>query len=246
MAFAGTDLAFWTPPPAGGYSAPAANFDGTNDYGTNTTLTGLTSSGIGLASVWHRRTSTGTGLRRLFRMAFTNNVTNFAIYHQNDAIFILGQNTGGTAVLTGSLALDDADFGWHHDIISWDLSSSSNRDWYRDGSVASPTWSVYTISGSVGYGTSTRHVGLGAQAAGTEKWVGDLGPMFVKWGGSYVTAASRLSEFIAGGVPPAAAPTDGMFVFDGDETTYMTNLGTLGNIMTVVGALSAASLPVQV
>lgn len=53
--------------------------------------------------------------------------------------------TGGTNVISVTATTDYlASDGWVHTLISFDLSNSSNRFYYRDDVAQSPTWGTYT------------------------------------------------------------------------------------------------------
>lgn len=231
------------------YAPSAVALDGTNDYIESDDAAPLDDSKNWTGSIWFRYPHEASfdseallGASAASRGLVILLATNFDA--STFTVQFLGYTPAGTLILNSgaiSPAITLTGGGWHHLMYSIGIASSSTRWVYLDG-VAVTTgfaWSTYTDA-ALGYGSADLRLG----AHGASLFEGDLGPVALSNTLTDLSVAGNRAKFIADGLPVQPVPGDWPIVFDGDETGYATNLGTLGDAFTLVGALGEGQTPV--
>jgi hypothetical protein len=239
---------------AGGYTANAVHFDGTNDYLTRgADLTGNADGKVGLLSVWVNLTG-GDGV---FKTVWASRIAGGAgprvTLQRTDGNKwqMLGANAAGTVILnmTSTTSYTSAS-GWHNVRASWDLLNGDG--WLYVGDTDDLAAGATLTNDTLDY-TIAQHV-VGAVYAGSflQLLDGDLADLYVNYAEvqDQSVEANRRKFFSATGKPVSlgadgSTPTGtAPIVFLSNATaTWQTNLGGGGGF-TEVGALTdAASSP---
>lgn len=227
------------------FTPVGAVFDGTNDYAT-ATIAGLDSTMMTL-SAWFFVAALGSA-RTLFddpRSGPGLTLTN------TNLLQCEWKNTGSTSILRVDFGTISTT-GWHHVILSCDITNTSKRHAYLDDSAAAVVWNTYN-GGAGSFGLNGATYGLGATSGGTQKLAGGLAELF-HMHGQYMdlSVAANRQKFrgsdghpvdlgTTGDVPFGTAPHIYLSIRDGQTANeFVANRGTGGNF-TLTGALALAS-----
>lgn len=228
-----------TPKAAAGYTAVAADFDGTNDYARRGgDLTGNADSKVGLVSLWFNAEG-GDGTYRGILASYD---TYFAVFLDNsNYLRVTARNSSGTQILyMQSTVTYSAGGGWHHLLAAWDLATGVGQ-LYSDGVdrlAGSPTLTNNTID----YTRIEWHLGEGSYE---RLWNGCLSEVYFNNAATLDISNSTNREKFrsAGGLPvdlgsTGATPTGAqpIMYFKNAAASFGTNSGSGGNF-TVTGTL---------
>ena len=239
------------------YDPDAAQFDGTNDYGTRTSaLTGTSGSETKVCgSVWVRFNDTAQDdLIVSMQNASGDSDHNFNLRRKSSngavALRIWKLGAGVYVQVNSEKNLDDG--LWHH--IAWniDISSGPTIQLYVDGvddKAAGGTESTGTIV------ANCANIGIGIdQRTSGEILKGDIADLWVQFGENLdLSTSSNLEKFRSSngepvdlgstGQTPTGTTPEMFFHLDDGETAnnFMTNAGSGGTI-TLAGTLSSTSL----
>lgn len=230
------------------YTTTASDYDGTNDYATLAGGIGGTSNKTATVSFWFRDdapTGSDCGIISLAsptmyvylgKGSFDRFQWRFA---QDDG------TTDGLDFVTANSSKPE-DSNWHHFIASVDMSNTSNRHVYVDGSdvTSGVTWTHYVDAALDWDNTGSASIGS-YNASGLLKHNGCLSELWMTNEYIDLSVAANLAKFIADGKPVSlgadgSTPTGTqplVYVPDGDPST---NAGSSGNF-TITGALDACS-----
>lgn len=234
----------------------SADFDGANDYLTNSSLAGTTDSTSGIISFWYRIDG-GNGIDRGILVSYGNAPTypgTFALTHNgfdNRIGFSATSNANVgdppdtlVSVLTSPLA---ASASWHHILLSFNTTTSQVHMYVDDISDAG---NAYVVPGTI---DSSPIWSFGHIDSGTFKINGCLAEFYYAQN-QYLdfSIESNRRKFISPGKKPVYLGTDGsiptgtapiIYSHLNDTETpanFAINRGTGGNF-TVTGALTTGS-----
>jgi hypothetical protein len=226
------------------YAATPVSFDGATHLTRGDALTGVSDSKTWSGSIWLRLAATDGFFRSLNAASDRFSLLYFGGGPSDYALF--GFNPGGSEILRLLIDFPGAnDTNWHHLLWSFDLANASARHFYLDD-VSTGTWATYnndTIDFTV------PDVGVGADAAGNNKWNGDMADVWMRFGGAVIdfsVEANRRQFISAEGKPanPAGWPAGGQVQLHGALDDWHVNKGSGGGF-TENGALLAGTGPVQ-
>jgi|GEM_PF-5057907 len=227
----------------------AATFDGSNDYalrGGN--LTGCASAKTFTASIWFRRSATGS-TQRILR---SDNLVTFSMgIETTNKMLIQARNAAGTTILSAeTAAVFTNTTDWQHVVISIDLTDDTKRAVYVNGVLDATTWGQY-VNDTIDFSNITEW-GVGATPGAAQLWNGSLADLLFK-DGTYVDlsqAANRQKIYNAGYVSPGA---DGSTFLGVAARLYITgaasvwnagtNGGTGGNVTMTGATVDASTTP---
>lgn len=235
----------------------SADFDGTNDYMTRTTLVGAADSKSGILSYWVRIDSNVDFARALVINTAANAIrfisfTRGTIAGGGDVdgqIGIWGRNSAGTQILKiGTASAPSASATWLHFLASWDLAASTARVYLndvQDETITTLTDDLvdYTVDGPA----------VGAGPTGGLKLNGVLAEVYFALGQylDFSIVSNRRKFLSAGGkpvflgadgsLPTGTAPIIYQHLDDGEAVAnFATNRGTGGDF-TITGTLDTGS-----
>jgi hypothetical protein len=232
----------------GAFKVDAADFDGTNDYMTRTTLVGVADSKSGIFAAWVRWDG-GDGIADRILALFETFNGWFCLRRSDNKFGIGGHNTAGTEILllvTTSTFLAGAT--WRYFLASWDLASAAGHLYVNDVSdLAAPTLTNDTID------YTKTGVSLGAHTTGVFKLNGALAEVYFA-PGQYLdfSVEANRRKFIKsdgkpaylginGSKPTGTAPLIYQHLKKGEAVAnFATNRGTGGDF-TITGTLDTAS-----
>ena len=229
---------------SGSYTANGVVFDGTNDYLSYTSaLTGESDTDKISVSFWYADQGGNSSEYMFVGVKSPYRYFNLKWSSNGSTCLIELYNSSKIKLLDGAFMIPSGT-GWHHFILSIDLSNSLKRNIYIDDSALSVTWTSYTY-GNIGVTTTDTHYIGGSSSTKVNAYLADFWLDF----GSYldITDSAVRRLFISatgkpvylgatGNVPTGTAPT--MF-FSGATAGWETNLGTGGGF-TENGALTTA------
>jgi hypothetical protein len=225
------------------YAATPVNFNGSTHLARGGALTGVSDSKVWSGSLWLRLAAEG-GFARALNAASDR----CALLYFDDApadFGLFGFNSAGAEILRLLInGIDDTN--WHHFLWSHDLADPGSRHLYLDD-VSTGTWATYTDD-TINFAASG--FGVGADAAGNNKWNGDMADVWLRFGGAVIdfsVEANRRMFITAEGKPanPAGWPSGGQVQFHGSVDSWHTNEGNGGGFTVAAGALGAGTGPVQ-
>ena len=229
----------WRPMYLNDYRANGVTFDGTNDYLSTNTLTGVVDGKKVTGSVWFRRSDTTAASQNIFSTA----PTSFRISMNSSSLFYISGVNGAAATVLDIRAGTVADMNWHHLMFSADLSDPAKRHVYLDGVS---TINVITfIDDIINFTESTNYISHN----GVNKFRGDLADLWIDFG-TYIdlSDADERAKFIDARGKPMNLGTDGSrplgvapdIFLSGATTGWETNKATGGGF-TENGALTDAT-----
>lgn len=237
---------------AGGdaYTAYGGVFDGSNDYlSWASSLTGLADGKEFTFSCWFKFDST-LAASAFCLLGLDNSANTAQIRRRNptqggelNALFV----AGGTVLDVDSITSWDppVDNNWHHWFLSVDMTNSSNRYFYIDGSAYSVSWNTYSNS-TLDLEQSGAYVG--DNDSHNSKWDGEIAEIW--FDDVYYDAPTYIDKFISGGKPvdlgsDGSAPTGSQPVIyihiGGPDGTRLLNLGSAGD-PTETGSIANGTL----
>lgn len=189
------------------YNAPYSDLDGTADYLSRTSLTGIAD---GKAFTLHCAFSCDTPnvAQRIVSFS-TNTAYRFAFFvFTSGDIQILGVNPSGVTVLDGVTAAGVVVANRNYVVdISIDLASTANRFLYVNGQSVSVTWNTYTNDNIDFAIATTPRYHIGASPTPSQYFNGRLGALWFNTSYIDLSVASNLAKFVSGtGIN--AAPVD--------------------------------------
>jgi hypothetical protein len=218
------------------YIANGVTFDGTNDFLTRGgDLTGNVDSKKATVSLWFRRNSF-VNHHSFYNL---NNRWSLYINGTTDRILINGRNASNVSILNLNTNATFTDSGWHHLLLTFDLSDPAKRHLYIDGAS---DLQVSTYTDDLIEFTQTTH------AVG-DKFDGDIADLWIDID-TYIdlSVAANREKFIKSGKPvylgvDGSAPTGVKpeVFLSGATSTWHTNDGAGGGF-TLNGALTDAVL----
>lgn len=232
----------------GGFSADAADFDGTNDYMTLTgDFTGMVDGKQGTVSFWVRIDGGDGVLQRFLR----NGAANLAISRlAANTIQILANNVTPAIILSiATAASHTTSATWKHVLASWDLATAGARFIYVND-IADLAVTTFT-NDTINY-VPASNWGVGATTAGGDKLNGCLAEFFFHTTYLDISVEANRRKFISatgkpvnlganGSTPLGVQPLVYQRMADGAAaSTFATNLGS-GGAWTITGALDTAS-----
>ncbi len=240
------------------------NFDGTNDYMTQSVTLGADGKSF-TGSFWVRRTG-GTGSQQTF-YRFNSTATYSAAnlrflieFNAADRIHIQGRSSVPADVLDGISTTQITDSNWHHVAFSVDLLLSDGDcdpailiyiDGSRETLSGTPVCSNTNIDFNVATDSSSFGSGSDAAISGNKLNADVMDFWFDR--GTYIdlTNASNLALFISSGRPVSLGSTGNLptgsqpeLFFSGTDTTWHTNDGSVTGFA-LTGSLTATTTPVQ-
>lgn len=226
------------------YNQPV-NFDGTSDR-LSTALV-ASDSKVWSGSCWIRVVGSGT-LQYIAQS--TGSAIAISYSGATGNLAMLAENSAGTGILSALLnSALVAGSGWHHLLWSIDLADSGNRSIYVDdvNVTGDVTWSTYTDD-TIDFTVAS--TSIGGQVNNTNFVAGDMGPFWMKAGGSYIdftTEANRRDFITSDGKPtvPTEYPSRGDIELHGRTDSWHLNQGTGGGF-TENGALTDGTGPIEI
>jgi hypothetical protein len=224
------------------YIANAVEFDGTNDYLTRgADLTGNVNGKELTISFWMRQRSSGAGTWTIYR---TQNSRVSLRIVTGSSIRLTCNNASGSQVFEFDPLAVSNDV-WQHVLISFDLTSSSNRHVYFDGVAKSPIYTPYNDN-NIDF-TDTDHIIGASDSSGANKFDGDLADFWLDFNYIDLSVAANREKFIKNGKPvdlgiDGRKPTGTapILFLSGEAENWHTNKGSGGGF-TESGALTTAS-----
>jgi len=180
-----------------------------------------------------------------YRILTSDNSVAFLQFYigSNNRLTLTAPGTGGANVIVVTATTDYlAADGWVHTLLSFDLSNSSNRFYYRNDVAQSPTWSTYT---DAVMDFTLSNWGVCALVGGSQSRSMDIAG-FQVWFGQYIdlsVEANRRLFIDANGKPVdpavavAALGTPTLQLTDPAPASYI-NLGSGGGMTVNNGPLS--------
>lgn len=231
-------------PPAIGYTANSATFDGSNNYLTNTTtLNSIANAKLFTVSLWVKFNG-GDGS---FQYLFTErNGANILYRHADNKLYfnLRGVTTNPSIVWT-STGTYTSSSGWLHIIISLDASDTGKRWVYVNGSAAAGTWSTYLNENILYTGVNLHSVG--STHTGSNKLNGCLSEVW--FDSQYTDVSANIDNWISGGHPVSLGSdgstptgTQPRVYLKSAYSSFQVNSGTGGDY-SVAGTLSSCTSP---
>ena len=228
---------------AGGAASPdtanGADFDGTNDYLSISTLTGAADGKTGLFSCWVNTSSLAT-----LQVLYIKHTGEFSISISGTSgrFRIEGRNSGGTKILdlypTKALTINT----WHHIAASWDLATGATHVFLDR--VELDVSGDQADNDTIDYTDIVAYY-VGSSSPFTAKTAACLGEFYFAQEYLDLSTVSNLNKFIdtngsrvslgsTGATPTGTQP---IIYLSGDSTQFEDNFGS-GGAFTVVGSLA--------
>lgn len=232
---------------AASFPVSAVNFDGTNDgMNLGAGLAGAVDNKQGLISLWVKHNGSA-GIRERYQVSVqaTGSATqrHYAEKNAVDQFEITARNTGSTEILnihSSALSLGS----WTHLIASWDLSNSSKRHLYVNGTsdLTVVTYTNDTIDWTFGDWY------IGQQGSGIQRLNADLAEFYFTTTYLDLSVQSNRELFRSPAGKPVNLGSDGstplgsqpLIYLHGPSGSFDDNFGSAG-AFTVIGALTDSS-----
>lgn len=224
----------------GGYSAKAVTYDGSNDYLSKSSVTGLSNGTIGLLSFWFRiDEAPATGVDYFVGNGrFRVNITSTP-----GDVYIVGIRTTGASCLSMHSAASKDDGAWHHFLAVWDLSASALCKIYVDD--VDETTILTRTNDAIDY-TNTNFA-IGRFHSGGGYVDGDLAEFYFTTEWLDITDSANRQKFARNGKPfplgsDGSRPTGTapLIYLKGPAANWGTNAGSGGDF-TVHGTFTDAA-----
>ena len=237
------------------YNAPYTDFDGTNDYlFKSSNITGIANSKLITLQFCMNLDTVSSG----YLLYFDDNggaSTPFRVYMESNGEMTID---GFSSVVAQCLKVRTVGTsfvaGRNYVItVSVDMSSTSRRFFYVNGSNVSPTWTTYTNSAIV-LNYASPDLGIAANGAGSAKVNGRLGALWFNTSYIDLSVASNLAKFVSGTginatpvdlgatgeLPTGTAPLLYLQMYGNNAEK---NYGTGGNFSAISGPYTGARGP---
>lgn len=178
------------------FNAPYSNLDGSADYLSRTSITGITNSNkFTFSCTFNPNVASGgyligtyrPGDRGTFFIELASNGTDIRVYGiASDNTVVLN------ALLTNAITYTTRN---HTLTVSIDLTSTTSRYFYVDGIQKNPTWVTY-VNSSINFPTSSTEVGSDGSAS--RKFNGRLGNVFFDTKYIDLSVPANLAKFVTG------------------------------------------------
>ena len=232
-------------------TANTAVFDGTGDLLKKTTaITGIADGQAFTMSFWMKADVDGT-LYRIFYITTSTTPSRFRVFRTvGNTIEMVGNNVATTTVLEATTAATvTAAMGWTHVYIAIDLSNTSNRHIYINGTEdASVTWTTYNTAGVIDFDATLPQSTIGSDGAEDGKLAGALAELW--FDDSYFNDPTKfrnaanhpISLGATGNTPTGAAPVLYLSL-NGAGNSWATDSSGNANTFTVTGTLGTTTSP---
>ncbi len=237
------DVSVLVPAPA--FTSRGAFFDGATRYVGNSIS--VPAGAQGLASFWFRHSGAwATGRTIMEARVGSGAVLSIVTASTGRFSFRLNQDGTGTDLFTPPTNTFVAD-QWQHILWAWDYAVGRFQ-MYLNG-VALNT-AGYSFAGSTKFdmaGANLTQWAVGATTASANRWVGDMGHLWVSVNQTLdLSVQANREKFALGGAPVNLGPNGQLptgvapeWYYDGDAPAWA-NQGTAGNV-TLTGALTPSS-----
>lgn len=231
---------------AAGYTANAVTFDGSNDYFSSQTISGLSNSKSGTLSCWLNFAAGGDGVEQVI-LATAN--SHFKFYRRDDNLLLIdATNAAGSQILGMYLSSIESSDGWVHALASWDQASGGARQFYKNDVSGVNVYSnsddtIDYTDGSSGYN------GFSVNGSGAQKFNGDIADFWFMPGVHIdLSVEANRRKFIDANGKPVNLGSDGStptgsappIFLSGATGSWHTNKGSGGGF-TLNGTLATAS-----
>lgn len=230
------------------FTANTAVFDGTNDYISVSSLTGLSDSKVFTFSCWANFSGGNGTLQYICQFTTAGTARFYIVKNASNQIDILGRNAAGTniLILRGNVAITDAT-GWVHIYVCIDLANTSNRKIYTNGTSNTLTVTTYTDDTIDFAIATTPKYTIGASSSGGNKvfatlaelWMDDT---YLDNVAAFASAGKPIYLGANGQTPTGTAPAM-YYSLNGSGDSWATDSSGNGNTMTVTGALGTGTPP---
>jgi hypothetical protein len=167
-------------------------------------------------------------------------------------VHITAATTAGATVLDATSSLTWTQGAWNHLLISVDLSNTSKRWIYLNGTQdGSVTWTTYSSATNIGWTYSAGANGIANNALGGSIYGGCLSEIYLN-AGQYLdfSASTNRDKFVSGG-HPVSLGSDGSTPTGTQPQIYMkdpaatagNNSGSMGDFTINGGPLSSCTSP---
>lgn len=212
------------------YVPTAVNFDGTNDWLSQGAPTGVADGKTATASVWVRRSATGTA-----DFVYGTSTGFYFQVNSGGALQISGENPAAVNILDLRVTNAITTAGtWHHILVAVDMTDITKTHIYLDGVQQTPTVNVFV--NDVLEFTETSH-SVGAFSGGGNAFMGDIADLWVDFNNYIdISQAENRAKFVSSSLDPVYLGATGTLptgsapdVFlSGSFSSWHTNKGTAG------------------
>jgi hypothetical protein len=171
--------------------ARSAEFDGSTGSLSKATSLDNAADGKAFAMAFGINNDTLTGTDRVFTIGTSGDVIRFSVYTSGTTLTIDGFNSGGTQILSVTVATAFTTTTWSTCLICVDLANASNREIIIDNVITTPTWTTYTDD-LIDF--SETKSAIGASTAGTDFTDGELG--FLWFNDAYIDFTSEANRLL--------------------------------------------------
>jgi len=228
-----------TTPVSGAVDPEGVSFDGTNDYLSRSSDLSGNADGKTFTFSAFVYSSDPSSYQFIYNQDAGGNPSFSVFITSSGGLYFVGRNSSGTTILEGQTpnATISANT-WTHILLSFDLSSTSNRYIYvNDTLVSSPTWTTYT-NDNIDFTQPNHDIALDN---GTNSYEGRLSHLFLDYTYRDLSVTANRRLFIdSDGQPSDTIPSSPILYLPmTDAATAGSNSGTGGDF-TVNGVLDTA------
>lgn len=171
------------------YNAPYSDLDGTADYLSRTSLSGIADGKQLTVNFCANIDTFTTGFVLVF-----STTSYFRVYFASNAITINALNAAGSTILSASYSIGSAVNRNYSIQISCDLSDTNKRHMIVNGQAVAATWSTYT-NDNIDFTHTTYQVG---RYSTNQYFNGRLGALWFNTSYIDLSVASNLAKFVTG------------------------------------------------